>query len=526
MIHLADVEKSFGPRTVLRQINLTIAEGESVVIVGPSGSGKSVLLKLICGFEPPTEGRVEIAGQDWSRLNQPETDALRHLFGMVFQDDALFDTCTVEENVTFPLEVRGGVTLSRAEITQKARDALRMVKLEQYARHRTVELSGGTRRRVGLARALAVSPRIILYDEPTTGLDPATARDVTTLIRQLNQQHPQITTVTITHDYLCAAAIADRIFYLNRATQSLQEITAEMLALKRQHGDGEAYLKAARDWIETRFEAVSPDSAVESRQPDVRPVSAILQAAGVVPQTIGQLTRLFFAMGKPLRFKDFRERVFEFGVNLLPIVCLASFFIGMIGMVQAYAGIRRSKMFLDPSTLPRIYAAGFLKVLAPLLVGILIAGWVGAHISAEIGTRRFRHQFEALRMFAISPERFLLAPIVLALVVTVPVMTLLAAWAGILGGWWMWGTFGESSQSYLANALTLAVFNLRDALYVVVKSMLIGVMIGTVGYQQGMLPKKDEKDIANATKNSILLASLLIVMMDFVANYLYTQYLM
>ena len=129
-------------------------------------------------------------------------------------------------------------------------------------------------------------------------------------------------------------------------------------------------------------------------------------------------------------------------------------------------------------------------------------------------------------MFAISPERFLLAPIVLALVVTVPVMTLLAAWAGILGGWWMWGTFGESSQSYLANALTLAVFNLRDALYVVVKSMLIGVMIGTVGYQQGMLPKKDEKEIANATKNSILLASLLIVMMDFVANYLYTQYLM
>ena len=526
MIHLANVEKSFGTRTVLRQINLTIAEGESVVIVGPSGSGKSVLLKLICGFEPPTEGRVEIAGQDWSRLNQPETDALRHLFGMVFQDDALFDTCTVEENVAFPLEVRGGVTLSRAEILQKARDVLRMVKLEPYAQHRTVELSGGTRRRVGLARALAVSPRIILYDEPTTGLDPTTARDVTTLIRQLNQQHPQITTVTITHDYLCAAAIADRIFYLNRSTQSLQEITAEMLALKRQYGDGEAYLKAARNWIETRFETASPACAVESRQSAFRPASAILRMALAVPQTVGQLTRLFFAMGKPLRFKDFRERVFEFGVNLLPIVCLASFFIGMIGMVQAYAGIRRSKMFLDPSTLPRIYAAGFLNVLAPLLVGILIAGWVGAHISAEIGTRRFRHQFEALRIFAISPERFLLAPMVLALVVAVPVMTLLAAWAGILGGWWMWGTFGESSQSYLANTLTLAVFNLRDVLYVVVKSMLIGVMIGTVGYQQGMLPKKDEKEIANATKNSILLASLLIVMMDFVANYLYTQYLM
>lgn len=212
-IALRGVHKSFGPKVVLDGADLEVRDGESVVVIGGSGTGKSVLLKHIIGLLRPDSGTVEIDGVAIGELNRQELTRFRRRFGMSFQEGALFDSMSVGENVAFPL--RRVSELSKSEIDDRVAECLRLVRLEGVDKKMPSELSGGMRRRVGFARAIALKPQILLFDEPNTGLDPVIKALIDELIISMRETLGS-TTVTITHDMRSAFRIADRIGMLHQ----------------------------------------------------------------------------------------------------------------------------------------------------------------------------------------------------------------------------------------------------------------------------------------------------------------------
>jgi phospholipid/cholesterol/gamma-HCH transport system ATP-binding protein len=213
MIQILNVYKSFGGKPVLDNINLTINKGETLVVIGRSGCGKSVLLKHIIGLLKPDSGKVLISSLDIWALNRKERNQIMLKFGMLFQNSALFDSLTVWENVGFSFLEH--TKMHSNEIIKKATEKLKLVDLEDIEYQYPSSLSGGMRKRVGLARAIAMSPEIILYDEPTTGLDPIMADTINSLIVRL-KNNLKTTSVAVTHDIKSAYKIADRIAMLYR----------------------------------------------------------------------------------------------------------------------------------------------------------------------------------------------------------------------------------------------------------------------------------------------------------------------
>ncbi|MBI4825343.1 MAG: ABC transporter ATP-binding protein [Nitrospirae bacterium] len=211
MIELIDIHKSFGSNHVLRGVNLKIEKGESLVVIGGSGSGKSVILKHIIGLLAPDKGKVFIDTVDLSGLNEDGLNNIRKKFGMLFQSAALFDSMKVWENVGFGLMRH--TRMSEKEIKEAASQKLKLVGLAGVEDLMPSELSGGMRKRVGLARAIAMEPEILLYDEPTTGLDPIMADVIDELIIEMRERL-NITSIAITHDMKSAYKIADRIAML------------------------------------------------------------------------------------------------------------------------------------------------------------------------------------------------------------------------------------------------------------------------------------------------------------------------
>ena len=208
MIRIRDVEKSFGENSVLRGVDLDIEKGQCVVVLGGSGCGKSVLLKLIMGLLKCDAGSILVEGDDVTSMSLERLYETRKKFGMVFQGSALFDSLTVEENVA--LGVRKHTTLSDAEIRDLVAEKLGLVGLQGVQRKRPSELSGGMKKRVSLARAIAMSPTYVLYDEPTTGLDPIVENSINDLINDLKKKLT-VTSIVVTHDLGSAARVADKV---------------------------------------------------------------------------------------------------------------------------------------------------------------------------------------------------------------------------------------------------------------------------------------------------------------------------
>jgi phospholipid/cholesterol/gamma-HCH transport system ATP-binding protein len=211
-IRIRDLFKSFGPKRVLEGIDLDVHTGESLVIIGASGTGKSVLLKHVIALLHPDRGTVEVDGVDIHSLGNREVTDFRRRFGMAFQEGALFDSMNVRENVAFPLKRQS--RMPSVEIYERVDGCLELVKLGGVGEKMPAELSGGMRRRVGFARAIALEPEIVLFDEPTTGLDPVTTAQIDDVILGLLGRLDS-TAVTITHDMSSAFRIADRIGMLH-----------------------------------------------------------------------------------------------------------------------------------------------------------------------------------------------------------------------------------------------------------------------------------------------------------------------
>jgi phospholipid/cholesterol/gamma-HCH transport system ATP-binding protein len=213
LIDLRNLHKRFGKLVVLDGVDLSIPEGQSLVIIGASGTGKSVLLKHIVGLLRPDSGEVWFDGQRIDHLKDQELDPIRKQLGFLFQQGALFDSLTVEDNIAFPL--REHTTKSPDEILQIVVEKLTMVGLPETRRKMPADLSGGQRKRVALARAIALNPRVILYDEPTTGLDPIRSDVINELILKL-QRELKVTSITVTHDMHSAFKVSDRVVMLHK----------------------------------------------------------------------------------------------------------------------------------------------------------------------------------------------------------------------------------------------------------------------------------------------------------------------
>lgn len=211
-IEIEHLAKAFGSKVVLSDFNLNIAAGENMVVMGRSGIGKTILIKCVIGLVKPDAGTLRVLGMDISRLNHHELDDLRMRIGFVFQSSALYDSMTVRENLEFPLRRQRRKKLS-GNIENYVREALRNVGLEHAIDLMPSELSGGMRKRIGIARSLILNPEIVLYDEPTTGLDPITAEEITRLMLELQQKY-KTTSVIITHDIALARETANRIVFL------------------------------------------------------------------------------------------------------------------------------------------------------------------------------------------------------------------------------------------------------------------------------------------------------------------------
>lgn len=212
-IQITDLCKAFGSRTILDGVTLQISPGETLVVLGRSGTGKSVLLRLLIGLQTHDSGSIQVLGQELTGLVGAPLYELRRQVGFVFQNSALYDSMTVVDNVAFPLKYQN--RMSAVERRERAMALLTQVGMEASAEQMPADLSGGMKKRVGLARALALEPAIMLYDEPTAGLDPITSAEINELILKLKQDRA-MSSIVVTHEIHSAQAIADRVALLNQ----------------------------------------------------------------------------------------------------------------------------------------------------------------------------------------------------------------------------------------------------------------------------------------------------------------------
>ncbi|MBH8569197.1 ATP-binding cassette domain-containing protein [Microvirga sp. STS02] len=226
VLTVANVSKAFGPNQVLRNFSLDVRRGENVVVLGKSGAGKSVLIKCIIGLLPVDAGTIQVLGQDVAALDHAALDQLRAKVGFLFQSNALYDSMTVRENLLFPLR-RHWLTHGPGEEDERVRQALDDVGLGHTIDMMPAELSGGMRKRIALARTLILQPDIILYDEPTTGLDPVTAREIDQLIREVQQKYGT-SSLIISHDMNCVRLTANRVALLVEGRCYAQGTYAEL----------------------------------------------------------------------------------------------------------------------------------------------------------------------------------------------------------------------------------------------------------------------------------------------------------
>lgn len=225
-ICLQGVHKAFGPQKIIQGMDLEIKKGETLVIIGGSGTGKSVTMKLMIGLYAPDQGRVFFDGKEWHERNAKERDQARQRFGYVFQGGALFDSLNIKENVAFP--IREHTKKSEEEIDETVKRCLHSVGLEGIEHKFPSQISGGMQKRVSLARALSMSPEVLLYDEPTTGLDPINSQKINELIVQTKNSH-SVTSIVVTHDMQSALFVADKIVMLYKGQLIFKGTSKELL---------------------------------------------------------------------------------------------------------------------------------------------------------------------------------------------------------------------------------------------------------------------------------------------------------
>lgn len=228
VLQISSLEKSFDNNTVLQGLDLKLRKGENLVVMGKSGTGKSVLIKCIVGLIEPDDGNIDVFGEDVLKANRKELNNIRKRMGFLFQGAALYDSMSVGENLLFPLK-RLNRDMKKSDLMKQAEKVLNDVGLPEVMNQMPSELSGGMRKRIGLARTIITKPEILLYDEPTTGLDPVTSNEISLLINKIREKY-NTSSIIITHDLACARTTADRIVMLRDGKIYAEGTYAELSA--------------------------------------------------------------------------------------------------------------------------------------------------------------------------------------------------------------------------------------------------------------------------------------------------------
>ncbi len=510
-----------GKRVLLDGANASFEPGQVTLIVGPSGAGKSTLLKLLSGLMGDGDEGLEVAGQVRMDGVAANPAARRRRVGVVFQNHALFDE----------LSPRGNVRLARAHrrrsspSTQQADSPTELLR-ELHVPHdvRTSALSGGQRQRLAIARTMAYDPDVVLYDEPTTGLDAATATEVAGLIRATHANHPK-TSIVVTHDYQALAPIADRIYLLDPESRSLREIDHSQ-------------------WSQLR-DRLRPLPSGEPDETDRRP----LQVATTATKRLGNYATDFLATTTRAA-----EAVLMSAVSLLPIWrspawglrFLAHYlrlvagpsawaYLGLSGVIAGFVTTYFTFRFLpyaryaEPLLIEDLLSSmGFAlyRILVPVLATILIAARCGAAVASDVGGKSYGRQLDALRTMGIRPRFYLLTPILYSFLIGVPVLTLLSYWTASLTSLIVFtATHAERGPDFwqLHYHWRLVVPNqmLFDGSGWLLGKLILSAMgIGLIAYHRGARPKHSNRDISNSITSTILWSTLFVLVVHFVFAFL------
>ena len=484
-----------GGRYLLRDASCRVEAGAFVLLVGASGSGKSTLLRAIAGLDEPGSGGVR-AGT--VLVEGAPTDPSRGLVGLVFQNHALFDELSASQNVQFALDHRqeGGVW-SAGEADRRLDD------LGVPTGTPLSSLSGGERQRVAVARTLAVDPSLLLFDEPTTGLDPRRARNVADLIAKTHSESGK-TAVVVTHDYAPFLRHNPRIILLDETAKALRDVDEDELAHHMAQArpvsrtsPGVSAKRGWWDWI--------PLSWIEG------PGEAlwILLASVVVPWRGWRRPRW------KLRYLWHYLRMVALGTTAV-YVAMAGLMLGFVTVFFGFSQFPYREVTLPLLTEEFLAAIGYsaYRVLVPLLVSILLAGKCGAAIAADVGARRLTHQFDAMRSFSVRPIDYLYGNIVVALLVAGPLLVGVAfltnAWASMVAYLMATGdgSTGVFQRNYLATVWPDDQLLPVGTGWVVLKAASSGVVIAGLSYVIGARPKSSSVDVSRDVGLTIFWASL------------------
>ncbi len=506
-----------GARLIFDDLDLDIRRGSVTAVMGPSGSGKTTLLKLITGQLHPDAGRVEVDGEDVHRLDKAGLFRLRRRMGMLFQSGALLTDLTVFENVAYPL--REHTDLSPSMLRKLVLLKLEAVGLRGARDLMPNELSGGMARRVALARAIALDPMMILFDEPFTGQDPISMGMLVALIRQLNDA-AGLTSILVSHDVRETASIADYLYVISEG---------RIIGARNAGGDCRGSL------------GMGP--SVHGRTAgwaDALPLPRPLAGRGLPPARnrlmrldglarlgrggLGALERLgrahlllasiVLGVGEILRRPGLLwAQVFNIGVLSLLIIGVSGLFVGMVLGLQGYYVLAR---FGAEQSLGVMVASSLVRELGPVVTALLVAGRAGSALTAEIGLMKATEQLSGLEMMAVDPVRRILTPRFFAGVVAMPMLAALFSAVGVIGGYFVGvGLLGVDDGAFWSQMQAKVDFE-EDLVNGVIKSLVFGVVVTWIALFQGYDSLPTAEGVSSSTTRSVVHAALVVLGVDFV----------
>jgi ABC-type multidrug transport system ATPase subunit len=515
-VEIKDLTIRAGSRTLLEGAAARFEPGQVTLIVGPSGAGKSTLLRLLAGLLGEGDegilasGCLEIDGREVS------TRVRRRSLGVVFQSHALFDELSPLANVRLAEAHR-----RRQRLTAGREDSPQALLRELRVPHdvRTSALSGGQRQRLAIARTIANDPDVILYDEPTTGLDAATAGEVASLIRSTHASHPK-TSIVVTHDYEALAPIADRIYLLDPRTRSLREIKRDQWQRLRDELSPVAQEETDKDGLTRAAKLTAQAGKLAVRVGDV-----LAATTRTVEQTLLTPLALLPVWRHPLwgsRFLGHYLRLVA-GPSAWAYLAISGIIIGYVTTYFTfrflpYAGYTKPLLIED-----LLMSMGFAlyRILVPVLSTILVAARCGAAVASDVGGKSYGRQLDALRTLGVSPRGYLLTPILYSFLLGVPLLTLIGYATASLTSLVVFSAAHPDRgpdfwQLYFHWRLDVPQqFLFLGTWWLLSKLLLCALGIGLIAYHRGARPKHSHRDVSDSITSTILWSTLYVLTVHF-----------